>query len=281
VTLALPASALPRPDFFLRKGLGPLAPSNEDTAMTAIIYGRHPVLAALRQSEGHLEEVIIAQGLKGAWVLEVRQLARARGVRCREQERAALDRVSGTPHHQGVLARRAGYAYRGLADLEEDLTSLAEPALLVAADSLTDPMNLGNLCRSALAAGAHGVIIPRDRAVGVTPAVAKAAAGALEYLPLYRVTNLADALIRLKERGLLVVGADAQAPQTLYAADLTGPLVLVIGSEDKGLRPRVRQQCDLIIAIPLATPAVGSLNAAAAGAVALFEVRRQRCQRQP
>jgi 23S rRNA (guanosine2251-2'-O)-methyltransferase len=141
-------------------------------------------------------------------------------------------------------------------------------------------MNLGNLCRSAGAAGAHGLIIPKDRAVGVTPAVAKAAAGALEYLTVYRVTNLADCLKRLKEAGLTVVGTDAQAPASLYDTDLTGPLALVIGSEDKGLRPRVRQQCDLMAAIPLSASGIGSLNAATAGAVALFEARRQRLQKE-
>ena len=159
--------------------------------MTEIIYGRHPVLAALRQPDSPLEEVIVAQGVGGPWLDEVRRLARAAGVRLRVQERAALDRLCGTPHHQGIMARRGSYTYRSEADLLDRLPELTEPALLVAADSLTDPMNLGNLCRSALSAGAHGVIIPKDRAVGVTPAVAKAAAGALEYLPVYRVTNLA------------------------------------------------------------------------------------------
>jgi 23S rRNA (guanosine2251-2'-O)-methyltransferase len=112
--------------------------------------------------------------------------------------------------------------------------------------------------------------------VGVTPAVAKAAAGALEYLPVYRVTNLADCLARLKEAGLIIVGTDAGAAQSLYQADLTGPLVLVVGGEAKGLRPRVRRQCDLVLAIPQVAPEIGSLNAATAGAVALFEIRRQR-----
>ena len=244
--------------------------------MTEIIYGRHPVLAALRRAESPLEEVIVAQGVGGPWFDEVRRLARAAGVRLRVQERAALDRLCGTPHHQGILARRGAYVYRSEQDLLDHLPDLTEPALLVAADSLTDPMNLGNLCRSALAAGAHGVIIPKDRAAGVTPVVAKAAAGALEYLPVYRVTNLADCLSRLKDAGLFVVGTDAGGAQSIYDADLTVPLVLVIGGEDKGLRPRVRKQCDLVLAIPQAAPEIGSLNAATAGAVALFEVRRQR-----
>jgi 23S rRNA (guanosine2251-2'-O)-methyltransferase len=247
--------------------------------MSQIIYGRHPVLAALRRAENPMEEVIIAQGVQGRWLAEVHRLARAGGVRLRVQERAALDRLCGTPHHQGILARRGAYVYRPEQELLDRLPELTEPILLVAADGITDPMNLGNLSRSALAAGAQGLIIPRDRAVGVTGAVLKAAAGALEYLPVYRVTNLADCLGRLKEAGLAVLGTDSRAEANLYQADLTGPLVLVIGAEDRGLRPRVRRQCDQVLAIPLAGPEIGSLNAAAAGAVALFEIRRQRLAR--
>jgi 23S rRNA (guanosine2251-2'-O)-methyltransferase len=246
--------------------------------VSRIIYGRHPVLAALNQPDSLLEEVIIAQGASGHWLSEVRGLARSLGVRVRVQERAALDRLAGTSHHQGVLARQGSYRYFQLHELLEDVAGLMETPLLVAADGLTDPMNLGNLSRSAMAAGAHGLIIPKDRAVGVTPVVSKAAAGALEYLKVYRVTNLTESLIHLKEAGLWVMGTDAQATQSLYDTDLTVPLVAVIGSEGKGLRPRVRQQCDLLVAIPLAVREIGSLNAASAGAVILFEIRRQRLQ---
>ncbi|MFZ5449688.1 MAG: 23S rRNA (guanosine(2251)-2'-O)-methyltransferase RlmB [Thermodesulfobacteriota bacterium] len=248
--------------------------------MSQIIYGRHPVLAALRQADNPLEEVIVAQGAGGKWLDEVRRLARAAGVRLRIQERAALDRLCGTPNHQGIMARRGSYTYRNEDELFDMLDALKETALLVAADGLTDPMNLGNLCRSAFAAGAHGLISPKDRAVGVTPVVAKAAAGALEYLPVYRVTNLADCLTRLKEASLAIIGTAADSPLTIYDADLTQPLTLVIGSEDKGMRPRVRKNCDLIVSIPMAAPEIGSLNAATSGAVALFEARRQRLQKQ-
>jgi 23S rRNA (guanosine2251-2'-O)-methyltransferase len=244
--------------------------------MPQIIYGRHPVVAALRQPGTPLEEVIVAQGAGGKWVHEVKLLARAAGVRLRLAERAALDRLCETPNHQGIAARRGSYVYRGLGELLDDLAGLAGPALLVAADSLTDPMNLGNLCRSAFAAGAHGLIIPKDRAAGVTPVVIKAAAGALEYLAIYRVTNLADCLARLKDAGLTIVGTDAAASQSIYDTDLTQPLALIIGSEDKGLRPRVRKQCDWVASIPMAAAEIGSLNAATSGAVALFEARRQR-----
>jgi len=244
--------------------------------MSQIIYGRHPVLAALRRPDSPLEEIMAAQGAGGKWLEEVKGLARAAGVRLRVVDRTVLDRVCGVPHHQGIAARRGSYVYRSEAEALDMIAALAAPALLVAADSLTDPMNLGNLCRSALAAGAHGLILPRDRAAGVTPAVLKAAAGALEYLAVYRVTNLADCLGRLKDGGLVIIGTAADAPQSLYDADLTQPLALVIGSEDKGVRPRVRRQCDLMVAIPMAAPEIGSLNAATAAAVALFEARRQR-----
>ena len=244
--------------------------------MTTIIYGRQPVLAALRRKEGPLEEILVAEGLGGRTFSEVRELARNAGVRLKQVPRSALDRLCRTANHQGLAARRAVFAYQELEELLEKLAGLRDPALLVVADSLTDPMNLGNLCRSALAAGAHGLIIPKDRAAGITPAVIKAGAGALEVLPVCRVTNLAETLIRLKEADLWVVGADAGATQSLYETDLTMPLALVIGGEDTGIRPRVRQQCDLLVAIPFASQAIGSLNAASAGAVALFEIRRQR-----
>ena len=244
--------------------------------MSTIIYGRQPVLAALRRQDAPLEEILVAEGLSGRMFSEVRDLARTAGVRVKQVPRSALDRLCRTANHQGLAARRAVFAYQELEDLLVGLGGQKEPPLLVVADSLIDPMNLGNLCRSAVAAGAHGLIIPKDRAAGVTPAVIKAAAGALEVLPVCRVTNLAETLKRLKEENLWVVGTDAGASRIIYGADLSLPLALVIGGEDTGIRPRVRQQCDLLVAIPFASQAVSSLNAAAAGAVALFEIRRQR-----
>ena len=186
------------------------------------------------------------------------------------------NRIAGAVNHQGILARTFGYRYLSEAELWDRLHEAGNTALAVVADCLQDPMNLGNLLRTANAVGAQGVIIPKDRAVGVTSVVAKAAAGALAHLPVCRVTNLTAAINRLKENGLWVIGAEASAPQHLYAADLTGPLALVIGSEGQGLRPRVQQACDLILAIPMAAGHVGSLNAATAAAVFLYEVYRQR-----
>ncbi|MBW1917963.1 MAG: 23S rRNA (guanosine(2251)-2'-O)-methyltransferase RlmB [Deltaproteobacteria bacterium] len=246
--------------------------------MSEIIYGVHPVLEALRQRGNIMEEVIVAKGARGRWLGEIRNLARQHGVRFRIQERTVLDRLCQSSRHQGIMARRADYRYLSEAELLDRVGTPPDLALVVIADCLQDPMNLGNLIRSAHAAGALALVIPKDRAVGVTPVVAKAAAGALEYLPVSRVTNLTEVLKRCKEKGLWVIGAEAQSPQSLYEADLTGPLALVIGGEGSGLRPRVRRECDFLLAIPMAAPQLGSLNAATAGAIFLFEILRQRRQ---
>jgi 23S rRNA (guanosine2251-2'-O)-methyltransferase len=241
-----------------------------------IIYGVHPVLEALRQQGEAIEEVIVAQGSRARWFEEVKSLAQKNGVRFRLAESAWLHRIAGAVNHQGIVARTFGYRYLSESELWDRLHEAGNSALAVVADCLQDPMNLGNLLRSANAVGAQGVIIPKDRAVGVTSVVAKAAAGALAHVPVCRVTNLTAAINRLKENGLWVIGAEASAPQHLYAAHLSGPLALVIGSEGKGLRPRVQQACDLILAIPMAAGHVGSLNAATAAAVFLYEIYRQR-----
>ena len=232
-----------------------------------IIYGVHPVLETLRQQGETVEEVIIAKGSRASWFEEVKSLAQKYGVRFRLAEPAWLNRLAGGANHQGILARTFGYRYLSEADLLERLRQAGNTALVVIADCLQDPMNLGNLLRTANAVGAQGVIIPKDRAVGVTSVVAKAAAGALAHLPVCRVTNLTTAINRLKEIGLWIIGAEASVPQSLYAADLTGPMALVIGSEGQGLRPRVQQACDLVLAIPMAAGHVGSLNAATAAAI--------------
>lgn len=241
-----------------------------------IIYGVHPVLAALRQHGETVEEVIVARGARARWFAEVKSLAQKHGVRFRLAEPAWLHRLTRTANHQGLVARTFGYRYQKLDELLDCCRQAGPAALVVVADSIQDPMNLGNMIRTAGAVGAQAVIIPKDRAVGVTSAVAKAAAGALTRVPVCRVTNLSEAIHLLKEIGLWVIGADATGPKSLYEADLTGPLALVIGSEGRGVRPRVQRSCDLVLAIPMAAGPLGSLNAAAATAVFLYEIYRQR-----
>ncbi len=173
------------------------------------------------------------------------------------------------------MARCAPPAPRSEAELERRLDALDHPPLLLVLDGVQDPHNLGACLRSADAAGADAVLAPRDRAAGLTPAVRKVAAGAAEHLPFVVVTNLARALRALRERGVRVVGTAGEAETSLYAAELRGPLALVVGGEARGLRRLTREHCDLLVALPMAG-AVESLNVSVAAGVALFEAVRQR-----
>lgn len=224
--------------------------SAEGATGAEIVYGRRPVAEAERGRR------------------RVRRIWTADTVGTDE-----LSRLAGSSDHQGVVAEVDPYPY---ADADELLAG--DDALVIALDQIQDPHNLGAICRSAEAAGAAGVVIPERRAVGVTPAVCKASAGAVEHLPVARVTNLADWLARSKDAGAWVHGAAADAPTVYTDADLTGRLVLVLGSEGKGLRPRVAGLCDVLVAIPLGGR-VGSLNVSAAAAALIFEALRQRAAR--
>jgi 23S rRNA (guanosine2251-2'-O)-methyltransferase len=181
-----------------------------------------------------------------------------------------LERLCGSPDHQGIVAEVDPYPYA-------DPTALlgAEDAIVAALDQIQDPHNLGAVCRSAEVAGAAGVVIPERRAASVTPAVCKASAGAVEHLPVARVRNLADWLADAKEGGAWIYGAAADAERSHTEVDWSGRAVLVLGSEGSGLRPRVAETCDELVSIPVAGR-VGSLNASVAAAVILFEARRQR-----
>jgi 23S rRNA (guanosine2251-2'-O)-methyltransferase len=253
-----------------------------------ILSGRHPVLEALRSRTRPIEEVLVEAEARDRHA-DILALARQGGIRCSRVPRAALTALAGSGHHQGVLARVAPREYAELEDLLAVPGARGEPALFVALDQVQDPGNVGNLLRTAEALGAHGALVPRHQAAGLTPHVVRAAAGALEYLPVARVGNLGQALERLKKEGCWIIGAvaegrDAKAPRTPrgpqapWLVDLRGPLVLVLGSEGRGLRPLVARSCDVLVSIPLAGR-VASLNVAAAGAALLYEVRRQRQER--
>jgi 23S rRNA (guanosine2251-2'-O)-methyltransferase len=256
----------------------------EGADRSLILAGRHPVLEALRSRARPIEEVLVETEARGRHA-DILALARQGGVRCSRAPRAALSALAGGAHHQGVVARVAPREYAELEDLLTVAGARGEPALFLALDQVQDPGNVGNLLRTAEALGVHGVVVPRHQAAGLTPHVVRAASGALEYLPVARVGNLGQALERLKEAGCWVVGAvtegrEATAPPgsrapAPWAVDLRGPLVLVLGSEGRGVRPLVARTCDILLSIPLAGR-VGSLNVAAAGAALLYEVRRQR-----
>ena len=236
-----------------------------------VICGRNPVREALRAGRP-MHKIIMAGKGNGA-LREITSLARARGVPVQFADRAALDRLTGGVRHQGVAALAAPVGY---AD-PDGLVAGKEKPLLVALAGVQDPRNLGAVVRTAEAAGADGVVIPARRAAGITPAAEKASAGALAYLPVARVTNLARFLEQMKEKGLWVVGADPEAEQVYWDADLRGPLVLVVGGEEAGLGRAVRAACDLLVRVPM-TGKVGSLNASVAAALLIYEVVRQRRQ---
>jgi 23S rRNA (guanosine2251-2'-O)-methyltransferase len=243
--------------------------------VSRFVYGVNPVLEALRAHPGDVVRVLVERSREGRGSQGAERVAQAAadaGVAVAEVPHGDLAHRSRSGVHQGVGAELAEYRY---ADLEDLLDGAEGAAFLLVLDGVTDPQNLGALVRSAHALGAQGVVIPKDRAAGVTPAAFKAAAGALEHCPVARVTNLSRALDQMKERGIWTVAFAAEGERDLATIDLTVPIALVLGSEGEGVRPLVRKTCDHVARIPMAGK-VGSLNVAAAGAVALYEVARQR-----
>lgn len=241
----------------------------------AYIVGRRAVTEALQQGPLKAQELLFSGGERSAPVKRILDMARRAGVKVRRVDARRLEAVSGGAAHQGVALSLAASGYARLEDVLERAAGAGERALVVAAAHIQDPRNLGALIRSAAGAGAQGVIIPKDRACPLTPAVSKAAAGALGLIPTARVTNLAQALERLKEAGLWAVAAASRQAPPPWELDLNMPLVLVVGSEHKGLGPRLLGACDFQVSLPLA-PGVESLNASVAAGALLFEIVRQR-----
>jgi 23S rRNA (guanosine2251-2'-O)-methyltransferase len=237
--------------------------------VSRFVYGVNPVLEALR---AHPQDVlrVLVERKRSQGAERVAQAAVAAGVRV--EEAGDLDRRARGGVHQGVGAELAEFRYLELPDL---LDTIKGAAFLLVLDGVTDPQNLGALVRSAHALGAHGVVVPKDRAAGVTPSVTKAAAGALEHCPIVRVTNLSRAVDQMKENGIWTVALAADGEKTLGEVDLKEPTALVLGSEGSGVRPLVRKTCDHVARIPMGGQ-LGSLNVSAAGAISLYEVARQR-----
>ncbi|HEY6837098.1 MAG TPA: 23S rRNA (guanosine(2251)-2'-O)-methyltransferase RlmB [Geobacteraceae bacterium] len=239
-----------------------------------ILYGINPVREALRGGREAFE-LFVAGDESERRLAKLLELAAEHGVPVRRRDKRDLARLSGTDHHQGVVLRVAPFAYAELEDVIDRWRASGEPGLVLLLDSIQDPHNLGALIRTAACAGAHGVVIPQDRAVGVTPAVEKASAGAVETVPVARVTNLAHAIDQLKEAGFWVFGTASGEGESIYGHDLSGNVTLVIGSEGEGIRPLVAKKCDVLVTIPL-KGGVSSLNASVAGGIVLFEIVRQR-----
>jgi 23S rRNA (guanosine2251-2'-O)-methyltransferase len=231
-----------------------------------ILSGIHPVAEALR-ARHPLDRVLVAQGAGGPKLQEIIDLARRASVPVRFEQRSALDRLAGTTAHQGVVAMGAARQYT-------ELDTVLGADMLVVLDGVEDPHNLGAIVRTAHAAGAGAVVIPERRAAGLTDVVAKAAAGALEHLPIARVTNVNRALEAMKEHGYWIYGLDERAEESYDSVDFAEHSVIVLGGEGKGLHEQVRKHCDLLLRIPMAGK-ISSLNVSVAAGVVLFEWRRK------
>jgi 23S rRNA (guanosine2251-2'-O)-methyltransferase len=240
-----------------------------------LLIGMHSVESALRQVPERLTSMIIADECRNPRVRELEALARERGVPVRAESRAVLDLRSDGQRHQDVMAEFEPGNLYAERDLDRLLDAIEGPPLLLVLDGVQDPHNLGACLRTAEAAGVHLVILTRDRAAGLTPVARRAASGAAEVLPLLFATNLARTLRSLKKKGIWLAGTHDRAGQSIYEADLSGPLALVMGSEGRGLRRLTAELCDFELAIPV-RGTVSSLNVSVATAVCLYEALRQR-----
>ncbi len=246
-----------------------------------ILYGRQAVRESLRAKRRKPYILTLAEGIRQTeFVSQIVYLARQAGADVVRTERRNLDRIGSThqvgTHHQGVVLETGEYPYVALDDVLIAAQSHDESPLLLLFDQLQDPQNVGSLLRTAEAVGVHGVVIQQRRAVGITPAVVHASAGAAEHLMVAQVTNLANTIATLKERDVWVAGLEAMPGAQQYdQADLSGPLAIVVGSEGTGLRRLVRERCDFVLQLPMHGQ-IASLNASVAGSVLLYEVLRQR-----
>ena len=240
------------------------------------IEGRNAVLEAFRAGKT-IDRLFVLDGCQDGPVLTVKREAQKRGTPIKYVSRERLDQLSATGKHQGVIAYAAAYDYAEVEDMLELARERGEDPFLILLDGIEDPHNLGAIIRTANIAGAHGVIIPKRRAVGLTATVAKTSAGALNYTPVAKVTNLVKTMEELKEKGIWFVCADMDG-ESMYSLDLTGPIGLVIGNEGEGVSRLVKENCDFVAGIPMKGE-ITSLNASVAGGILAYEIVRQRMQK--
>lgn len=242
-----------------------------------VLVGRNAVTEALKSGRG-INKLWIASGDREGSVAEIAALAKERGIVVQYVERVKIESLAGGHRHQGVLAYVAPVPYAELDDILKAAEEKGEAPFLVLLDELEDPHNLGALLRTADATGVHGILIPKRRSVSLNATVAKTSAGAVEYVPVARIGNIAQTLKKLKEKGFWVAGADMDGEKAYYEADLTGPLVLVVGSEGRGMSRLTKEACDFIVSMPM-VGRINSLNASVAGSILMYESMRQRLQK--
>ncbi|SHE14362.1 spoU rRNA methylase family protein [Chlamydia abortus] len=242
--------------------------------MEEYIAGKHSVLEAIRSGRT-IHKIWIADNAQKHYVHPIMAEAKANGILVQTAARRKLDQLVPNVQNQGVVAQIAAYDYASVDDILDLAARKGQAPLIVILDEIEDPHNLGAILRTADCTGVHGIIIPKRRAVGLTATVSKISAGAVEYVPVAKVTNLVQTIEELKERGVWVAGADGSAEQTVFEADLTMPLAIVIGNESKGIGRLVREHCDFLIKLPM-LGSISSLNASVAASVLMYEALRQR-----
>lgn len=241
--------------------------------MEDVIYGRNPILEAI--NAGHeINKLLVLEGSKDKNLQKVINAARDKKILIQFVERKLMDKISEGENHQGVIAYVSPYHYYELEELIQLAKEKNEEPLLIICDEITDPHNLGSIIRTANAVGAHGVIIPKRRSAAINQTVVKTSCGAVEYVPVARVTNITQTIKQLQNLGVWVVGTDMDAP-LYYEANLTGNIAIVIGNEGEGISRLVKESCDLMVSLPMMGQ-VSSLNAAVAGSIVMYEAIKQR-----
>lgn len=242
---------------------------------TEILYGIHPVFEALKAGRRVVFEIYVAKGKIPKRFDKLVQLAESVDIPIKQVKPSELKLIAGTDKHQGIGAKTGPYPFAKISDIEGIGGLDSKKYFLLLLDNIVDPRNLGALVRTAFCVGVDGVVVPKDRSALPTPAVSKASAGALEHVRLLRVTNMTNTMRDLKKKDVWIAGLDPTSEETIFFKDLTGSIAIVIGGEEKGIRPLVKKHCDFLMSIPQ-EGLVNSLNASVAGAVAMYEVFRQR-----
>ena len=241
--------------------------------MKGIIEGRNPVIEILKSGRD-VDKILVAKGSKEGSINKIIAMAKDKKIPVQEVDRRKLDQMAESDNHQGVMAYVAAYEYADLNAILDALEAKEENPFLIICDEINDPHNLGSILRTANATGAHAVIIPKRRSVGLTAVVAKTSAGAIEYTPVCKVTNLTQTMKMLQDRGIWIVGADMAGENYHYQQDMLGKLAIVVGSEGKGMSRLVKENCDFLVRIPMMGD-VTSLNASVAASILMYEAVRQ------
>ena len=240
-----------------------------------LLCGVNPILEKLKTTPAEITEIILIQGPQRSALHGIEFAGRRLGIKISYRPPRVLDQLAHGQKHQGILAWVEPYSYLPFSDLEQCLKTSQGTYWVLVLDGLTDPRNFGALLRTAEAVGIRDILIPKDRSVGITPAVAKSSAGAIHHLRICRVTNLRRSIAALKQQGLWIVGLEATSPVEFHSRNYPARMAVVLGSEDQGIRPLIQKECDFLVSIPMRGK-ISSLNVSVAGAVFLYELLRQR-----